>query len=72
MRLHVDGRGVCVRAGSRSCRKLRQPEIKNLGMSALRDEDVCGLDVAMDNASSVCCIEPVADVNGEREKDVHF
>ena len=30
--------------------KLRQPEIKNLGVSALCDEDVCGLDVPVDDA----------------------
>jgi hypothetical protein len=47
-------------------------EVKNLRVSRLGDEDVDRFDVAMDYAGSVSSFEPLGDVNGEREKDVHF
>jgi hypothetical protein len=46
----------------------RQSEIENLGMSSLRDEDICGFDVAVDDASSVSGVERVCDLDAEIER----
>ena len=47
-----------------------QSEIENLRMSALGDEDVCGLDVAMDNAGGVCRIQCVGNFDSQRQSRV--
>ena len=49
-----------------------QAEVENLGVSALGDENVGGLDVAMDDAFAVRGIERVGDFDGQAEQDVHF
>ena len=41
-------------------------------MASLGDEDVGGLDVAMDNAGSVCCIESVGYLDRERKQSFDF
>jgi len=43
-------------------------KIENLGMAALGDEDICGLDVAMHDALGVCGVEAVGDFGGQREQ----
>ena len=66
---------VTVRSGKRwlvasrafGCTDLRQPEIQNLGMPALGDEDIGGLDVPMDDASSVGSIQCVGDLDAKRQ-----
>ena len=45
----------------------RQPEIQNLGMTALGHEDICGLDVPVNDARSVGGIKRVGDVNTQRQ-----
>ena len=50
----------------------RQAEVENLGVSALGDENVGGLDVAMDDAFAVRGVERVGDFDGQAEQDVHF
>jgi hypothetical protein len=69
--LDVDG-GVRVRTRSLSNRKLRQPEIQNLGMSALGDKYIGRLDVAVDDTSGVSCVERVGYVDGDGEKNFRF
>ena len=49
-------------------RNLRQSEIKNLGMATLGDEDVCRLDVAVDNTFSVSGVERVGDIDCNRSR----
>ena len=49
-----------------------QAEVENLGVSALGDENVGGLDVAMDNAFAVRGVERVGDFDGQAEQDIHF
>src|SRR5579872_1070112 len=49
--------------GALSGRQLSQAEIENLGLAAFSDEDVGGLDVAMDDALGVGGIESVGDLN---------
>src|SRR3984885_11709844 len=44
---------------------LRQPKVQNLGMSALGDKDVRGLDVAADDAFCMGCVERIRDLDGE-------
>ena len=66
----LDGRGCA--HGSRfrsSCprRHLCQPEIQNFGVSALGHEDVSRLDVAMDDALGVGCLERIGNVDAERQ-----
>ena len=66
----------------RSCRRphhgaadgsnLRQSEVKNFGIATFRDEDVCRLDVPMNDSSGVSRIQCVGDFDGEGEKDFHF
>src|ERR1035437_7767042 len=49
---------------------LSQPEVENLGVTALGDEDVRGLDVPMDDASGMSGIERVGDVNRQTEQNI--
>ena len=49
-------------------RHLRQAEVENLGVPALRDEDVGRLDVAMNDALRVCGVQRVGNLDGEVEK----
>ncbi len=44
-----------------------ESEVKDFGVSAIGDEDVGGLDVAMDDAFRVSGIEGVGDFDGEGE-----
>ena len=44
-------------------RHLGQSEVKNLGVSAFGHEDVCRLDVAVDDAGGVSGIERVGDID---------
>ena len=46
---------------------LRQSEIQNLGVSALGDEDVGGLDVAVDDALRMRGVERVGDLDAQIE-----
>src|ERR1035438_6624494 len=43
-----------------------QPEVQNLGVAALRHEYVCGLDVPVDDAFCVSCVECVGNLDGKR------
>ena len=49
-----------------------EAEIEDFGVAALGDEDVGGLDVAMDDAFAVGGVERVGDLNGEIEQIVEF
>src|SRR6201997_5245991 len=59
--------------GHRLCleRELRQTEIKNLGVSSLRDKDVRRLDVPVDNASRMRGVQSIADLDAKRERGLH-
>ena len=48
-------------------RHLGQPEIQNLGVSALGDEDVSRLYVAVDNTLGMGCLERIRNVDAERQ-----
>ena len=43
--------------------RLRQPEIEEFG-SGLYEHDVCGLQVAMYHAVTMCLVERIGDLNG--------
>jgi hypothetical protein len=47
---------------------LGEAEVEELGRPALRHEDVCRLDVAMNDAGPVRCVERVRDVGGHDEQ----
>ncbi len=46
---------------------LRQPEVENLCLTSIRDEDVRGLDVPVDDSFRVCGIERVGDLDAQIE-----
>ena len=63
------------RGGSTQARRLLsgrdnlgQAEVENLGLTAIRDEYVCRLDVAVDDALSVGSVEPVGSLDGNIQK----
>jgi hypothetical protein len=47
-----------------------QPEVENLGVPALGDENICWLDIAMNDASRVGGVECIGDFDGEGEQSV--
>ena len=55
----------CARRGARL--HLGQAEVENLGVSALGDEDVRGLDVAMNDAFGVGRVESVGNLDAQRK-----
>src|SRR5215467_3637079 len=58
----VDGRGVQVCA-FRLDGDLCQSEVQNLRLTPTRDEDIRGLDVAVDDSFGVCCVQGIRDLN---------
>jgi len=60
--------GGCAHANAlRFQRDFRQPEIENLRLTSIRNEDVRWLDVSMDDALRMCCIERVGNLDAEIE-----
>jgi hypothetical protein len=51
-------------------RELREAEVEHLCVSAARDEDVGGLDVAVDDAFCVRCVERVGDFDSELDEQI--
>src|SRR2546425_9329779 len=66
MFLPVDGRGTHGNA-FRLEGDLRQPEIENLRLTAIRDEDVRWLDVPVDDSFRMCSVESVGDLDAQIE-----
>src|ERR1700740_1297740 len=50
-------------------RKLCKAEVEHLGLAALRNENISGLDVTVNDATGMSCIERVGDLNGDVEND---
>ena len=48
---------------------LRQSEIQHLGVPALGDKDVGGLDVAMDDSFRVRCVQRIGNLNSQGQQD---
>ena len=65
----LDGRGG-FRAGNGA--HLGQAKIQNFGVSALGDEDVGGLDVAMDNSLGVGGVESVGDFDADVQENLNI
>src|SRR3954470_8765286 len=59
-------RGIAILAG-RSC-QLGEAEVEDLGLSAIGDKDIAGLDVTMDDALRVGCVKCVRTLDGVFEK----
>ena len=51
---------------------LGQPEVEDLGVAAWADEDVGGLDVAVNDARAVRGIQRVGDFDAERQQPCPF
>ena len=64
MLLGLDGRGA-QRNALRLQRHFRQPEIENLRLTSVRDEDVRGLDVPVDDAFRMCGIQCIGDLDAQ-------
>src|SRR6516164_7355927 len=47
---------------------LGKTKVENLSLSTLHDENVGGLDVSMDDAFGVCCVEPFCNLDGRIQK----
>jgi hypothetical protein len=62
MFLGLNGRGAQGNA-FRLQGDFRQSEIENLCLTSIRDEDVRGLDVPMDDSFRMCCIQCVGDLD---------
>ena len=58
--------------GPRHRHHLRQSKVENLGVSALGDKDIRGLDVAVDNTLRVRGIERVGNLDGQTEQNIGF
>ena len=50
--------------------QLGQTKIENFGLAALGDKNICGLDVAMDDAFGVRCFERVGNINTDFEQHI--
>src|ERR1700733_13168556 len=68
----LHGRGRPLRNSIAWWRHLGQSEVKNLAVSVPCEENVGGLDVAVDNTSRVSGVERVGDVDGNGEKNFRF
>src|ERR1700693_5322649 len=66
MFLRADGRGAPGNA-TRLEGYLGQPEVENLRLTSIRDEDVRGLDVPMDDALRMCRVESVGNLDAQIE-----
>ena len=53
-------------------RDFGQTEVENLGVAAVGDENVCGLDVAVDDSLAVRGFEGVGDFDPEGEQAIEF
>jgi hypothetical protein len=50
----------------------RQPKVQNLGVSALSDKDIGRLDVPVDDAFCVGCVERVRNLDSQRQDQLGF
>lgn len=62
---HGGQRGLRRHDDLRTGRELCEPEVEDLGVAALRDEDVGGLDIAMNDALAVRRVERVGDLHAQ-------
>ena len=51
---------------------LGQPEVQDLGVAARADEDVCGLDIAVNDARAVRGIQRIGDLDAKGQHRVHL
>src|ERR1017187_1291506 len=69
-RLRIKRRNFARRTACKT--DLRQSKVENLGMPTLGDKDVGGLDVTVDYAFGVGCVQCVGNLDGQRENQFGF
>jgi hypothetical protein len=68
-----DRHGIGRSGGGRTPRNgLGEAEIEHLGVAALGDEDIGGLDVAVDDSLGMGGVEAIGNFDGEREQGFVF
>src|SRR6266446_10651988 len=72
MLLDVECRGGLLRSCHRLGRELGQAEIEDFGVPTIRDKNIRGLDVAMNNSFGVRGIQRVGDLDAQREQCFQF
>ena len=71
MRFHRHGCGsFCSGAGRVHCGDFRKAEVQHLSVTARGDKNICGLDVAMNDATRVGNIERIGDLDREFQQEI--
>src|SRR4029077_4308889 len=72
MLLDVDGRGCGIRSRYWFGREFRQTKVEDFGVAKIRDEDVGGFNVTMNDSFGGRGIERFGDLDAQREQRVQF
>src|SRR6266566_3718519 len=72
MTLEVEGCGGLLRSRYGFGREFGQAEVEDFGVAAIRDKEVRGLNVAMNDAFGVRGIQGVGDLDAQREQSFQF
>ena len=72
MLVYVEGCGGRLRSCHWFGRELGQAEVEDFGVSAVRDKDVSGLNIAMNDSFGVRGIEGVGDLDSQRDQCFQF
>jgi len=64
--------GMIFSAAARLRRQFGQPKVQHFGLSALRNENVCGLDVAVNDSFGVRRFERIGNLRGQVKQRLGF
>src|SRR5215467_5998852 len=66
------GHGGLRTAGAHGASDFSQTEVENFGMAALRDENIGGLDIAMNDVFGMRSVQGIGNFDGESQHVAHF